>query len=289
MQSKPDRFNLLLVALALAATVLPAREVLADEQTLQSSGQAASGEQSPEEKPFKLKLRKDGKFETPGLERGKDLKKNKNGDSSFSSGEDVLEADPDAFKAKPVKKAPKIDGKIDGSGGGNLENQSPITSPTEGDGMNESPTGQQMPPQASNPEDPDENNPDMKLAWDMWHKRLAATIFDRFNHFAKAMFDKGPPMLAEVGYVVTRDGRVKDVMLRKPSQNGAFNQLAVQCVKSLDGNITVLQFPQGSRRMFVPKVGEFMKNYGLVAGYKYQKDDNEFIKGSSKKRKSKKR
>lgn len=279
MHAKSERLNLLLV-IALAANLWQVPQAFADETAPLTPGQSPA--QATPEKPFKLKLRKDDKFENQGLQRGKDLAKNKRkGDTPFASGEDVLEANPESFKAPEVMKAPKpLNGNVDQSGGGELQNQTPTGSPTEGDGMNETPAPpvQQLPPQAADPNDPD-NSPDMKLLWDQWHKRVAATIFDRFNFIAKSNFNGGPPLLAQIGYVVTRDGQIKDVTLRKSSQNALFNTVVVQAVKSLNGEMAVLQFPQGSRRMFVPKVGDFMKNYGFPPGYKHQKDDHELIKG----------
>jgi hypothetical protein len=232
-------------------------------------------------KPFKLKLQKDDKLENQGLSRGKDLKQKKK-DTPFASGEDILEANPDNFKAAPVMKAPKpLKATVEDSGGGDLQGQNPMGTPIQGDGMDDTPAPpvQAMPAQPQwDPNDPD-SSPDMQLLWDIWHKRVAATIFDRFNFFAKAAFKNSPPLLCQVGYVVTRDGQIKDVNVRKPSSNGMFNVMVCQAVKSLNGDMTVLQFPQGSRRMFVPKVGDFMKNYGTPDGFRHQTGDQEFIKG----------
>lgn len=133
------------------------------------------------------------------------------------------------------------------------------------------------PPQNFMPSDPDAS-PDMMLAWDMWHKRVAATIFDRFNFFAKAAFRHSPPLAAHLCYQVTRDGHIINMNMDQKSNNVLFNVLVYQCVKSLEGDMSVLAFPQGSRRTLVAKAGEFTQNYGQE-GFRYTTNDRERIPG----------
>lgn len=135
---------------------------------------------------------------------------------------------------------------------------------------------QQAPPQQvqHNPNDPDSGNPQLQLAWDAWHKRVAEAIFVRYNFFAKAAFSHSPPLLCHVSYVVTRDGHIQALDMKQKSNNVLYNVLVFQAVKSLDGDINLLQFPQGSRRQFVPKVGTFAQNYG-ANGFKYTTGDQE--------------
>jgi len=59
---------------------------------------------------------------------------------------------------------------------------------------------------AFDPNDPD-SSPDMQLAWDAWHRRVAGTIYDRFNFFAKAA-SSIPTLASRLSYQVTRDGHI---------------------------------------------------------------------------------
>jgi hypothetical protein len=142
---------------------------------------------------------------------------------------------------------------------------------------------QDMMPQqpAFNPNDPD-SSPDMQLAWDAWHRRVAGAIFERFNFFAKAAFRHSPPIMARLSYQVTRDGHIQNLTVTQKSTNILFNVLCFQAVKSLDGDMALLQFPQGSRRMFVPKSGVFTQNYHGQAGFKYQVGDQETVQGAGR-------
>jgi hypothetical protein len=136
---------------------------------------------------------------------------------------------------------------------------------------------QQPPMQAPNPNDPD-SSPEMSLLWDAWHRRVAENIFQRFNFFAKAAFRRSPPLMSSVSYVVTRDGRIMNLQVQQKSPNVLFNVLVFQAVKSLDGDLSILQFPQGSRRQFVPKSGVFTQNYGGQEGFRHTTGDEERIR-----------
>ena len=128
--------------------------------------------------------------------------------------------------------------------------------------------------------DPD-NSPDMQLAWDIWHKRVAESIYTRFNFLAKLGFKHSPPLLCKVSYVVTRDGHINNIQVTQKSSNILFNVIVFQTVKSLDGDLNLLQFPNGSRRMFVPKVGTFTQNYG-GDGFRYTVGDRETLQGQGR-------
>lgn len=132
---------------------------------------------------------------------------------------------------------------------------------------------QQAPPRV-NPNDPDSGNPALQLAWDAWHKRVAEAIYIRYNFFAKAAFSHSQPLLCQVSYVVTRDGHIQALDMKQKSSNVLYNVLVFQAIKSLDGDINLLQFPPGSRRQFVPKYGTFAQNYG-ANGFKYTTNDTE--------------
>ncbi|GEM_PF-771925 len=123
--------------------------------------------------------------------------------------------------------------------------------------------------------DPDAT-PEMQLAWDAWHHRVAQAIFERFNFFATKAFGTNPMLVARVAYVVTREGRITNVRLVQRSPNIMFNALILQCVKSMDGNSAVLQFPQGSQRMTVDKFGSFDMG---GRGFRYTVGDREVVSG----------
>ncbi len=126
-------------------------------------------------------------------------------------------------------------------------------------------------------QDPD-NTPEMQLAWEIWHKRVAETVFQRWNSVATSMFGNCPPLRAGLTYVVTRDGHVKDLRIVK-SPDLMFNNISIQAIKSLDGDIALLQFPEGSRRMMVSKQAAFSKNAGDPANsMRYTTGDRETIR-----------
>lgn len=134
---------------------------------------------------------------------------------------------------------------------------------------------QVMPP-ALRAQDPD-SSPELQLAWDAWHRRVAAAIYERFNAMAQLAFRYSRPLAAYVSYTVTRDGRVINVQLQQKSPNIAFNTMLLLVVNSLSGQRELLAFPQGSRRMTVEKGGMFTQNYGQQ-GFKFTTGDRETIR-----------
>ncbi|MCI0353029.1 MAG: TonB C-terminal domain-containing protein [Acidobacteriales bacterium] len=122
-----------------------------------------------------------------------------------------------------------------------------------------------------------DQTPDMQLAWDAWHERIAAVLFNRFNFMAKAAFQYSPPLACRVSYTVTRDGQVKDIKMLEPSPNIPFNLLVTAVLKSIGGDKDLLKFPEGTRRTEVEKSGTFTQNYG-VEGFKYTTGDKEAVR-----------
>jgi len=232
--------------------------------------------QNKPSKPFQLRINENGTA-APSLNRQHDVN-NKDPFSGTDDDGELLEAP--KYKADPVTK-PKINkplrGNLDDSGGGNF--QQPISAPQDMGGEPDAmPQQVQQPPQrpAFNPNDPDQS-PDMQLAWDQWHKRVAQCIFERFNFFAKAAFKHSPPVMAKLSYQVTRDGHIMNLNMTQKSSNVLFNVLCFQAVKSLEGDMSILQFPDGSRRMWVPKSGVFTQNYGGPAGFRFTTGDSERV------------
>lgn len=125
--------------------------------------------------------------------------------------------------------------------------------------------------------DPD-SSPEMQVAWDAWHKRVAAAIYDKFNTIAQAAFRYSKPLTCYVTYTVTNDGRVINVQMPQKSTNIAFNAMVLLVINSMTGQTALLAFPQGSRRTFVNKAGSFTQNTG-VQGFKYTTGDRETIPG----------
>ncbi len=219
----------------------------------------------------------------PGLSR-RDIDKDADPFAGPGEAEEAIDAPPSAFKAPPTRKPPKKPFNLQAEDQGNFQGQqqTPMVAPNNMpiDGAPDDIPEQvpQKPLQAMqnyNPNDPD-SSPDMQLAWDAWHKRVAATIFERFNFFARAAFRHSPPLLSNLGYVVTRDGHITNLQMSQKSNNVLFNVLVYQSVKSLEGDLSVLQFPQGSRRQFVQKWGTFTQNYGNE-GFRYTIGDKETI------------
>jgi hypothetical protein len=126
--------------------------------------------------------------------------------------------------------------------------------------------------------DPDKT-PEMKLAWDIWHHRVAEAVYQRFVTMSHAAFRFSRPLAAYVSYVVTRDGRILNVQLQQRSSDVAFNAMIVMVVNSMSGQTDLLAFPPGSRRMTVEKGGMFTENYGPQQGFKFTTGDQETIPG----------
>lgn len=143
--------------------------------------------------------------------------------------------------------------------------------------IEEDPSLQQAIPASAQANDPD-SSPEMQLAWDEWHHRVAEAIFERFKFFANKAFAANPMLVARVSYVVTRDGRIGNVQFAQKSPNIMFNALIIQCIKSINGDQALLQFPQGSRRVTVDKFGVFdMAGRGA---FRYTVGDREVLQGA---------
>lgn len=116
----------------------------------------------------------------------------------------------------------------------------------------------------------------MRLAWDAWHKRVAQAIYQRFSTLSNMAFKNAPPLCAQVAYAVTRDGQITNVHFIQKSPNLMFNSLILGVLSSINGDASILTFPQGSRRVSVDKSGTFTQNYG-IEGFKYTTGDQETI------------
>ncbi len=225
------------------------------------------------------------KLRPPSLNRG-DIKQNNN-DPFSGTDEDGELLDAPKYKSEAPRKPPKAQRpfNLQADQGGNPYNpaaQPPVQAPVEMGGEPDNvpmQANQSMPP-AFNPNDPD-SSPDMQLAWDMWHKRVAQCIFERFNFFAKAAFSRSPPLMSKLSYVVTRDAHITNINMPQKGSNVLFNVLVFQSVKSLDGDMSILQFPEGSRRMYVPKTGTFTQNYG-AEGFRYTIGDHETVQNGGR-------
>lgn len=129
-------------------------------------------------------------------------------------------------------------------------------------------------PQAQDPD----MAPEMQLAWDAWHKQVAAAVYQRYTALSNAAFMRsGRPQLATASYTVTRDGRVVNARLIQPSWNPIYNSLILGVINSISGDLSILAFPQGSHRMMVEKSGTFSQNYGNE-GFRYTTGDRETVR-----------
>ncbi len=139
------------------------------------------------------------------------------------------------------------------------------------------------PPQQFNPNDPD-SSPELQIAWNEWHRRVAAAVYERYSTMANAAFYRSPPMAAAAAYIVTRDGHIANSHLTQKNGNPIYNAIVLTAINSLNGNMAVLAFPQGSRRMSVDKSATFTQNYGPQQGFKYQMGDKETIQQQQQRR-----
>lgn len=133
--------------------------------------------------------------------------------------------------------------------------------------------------QHSDPNDPD-SSPDMKLLWDMWHKRVATAIYNRYTAMTNAAFllNKRQPLLCSASYTVTRNGQIINAQLVQRSPNIIYNTIVLSVVQSINGDTALLQFPPGSRRQTVEKSATFEQNYGHE-GFRHLTNDQETIRG----------
>jgi len=210
------------------------------------------------------------------------------GQSSQGFGDETLQAPPEAFRPATVQPPPRepqrgfnLDAETEDFTGQTMPGvqDSAPQQPLRGAAAQQDPTPppQQPPMQTRAPStDPDESQA-MRLAWDAWHRRIAAAVMQRYNFFAKTAFKYSRAMGARVNYQVTSDGRVINVQLAQQASNPLFNILIVQVVKSLNGDVDLLRFPQGSRRTIVDKSGDFTVNAGQE-GFRYTTGDRETIR-----------
>jgi hypothetical protein len=264
MQSRKFALSLLALSLLAGATLPVQAEVLKGSATMSTT-------------------------KTPSLNRG-DIKPNNNDPFSGTDDDGELLEVPKNVRQEPVR-APivKKPFNLNAQQQGNPYNpqhaapvQAPVEMGGEGDPMPAAAQQPAMPPPpAFNPNDPD-TSPDMQLAWDLWHKRVAQSIFERFNFFAKAAFRNSPPLMAKLTYTVTRDGHIMNLNMPQKANNVLFNVLVHQSVKSLEGDMSILAFPEGSRRMWVPKSGTFTQNYGGGEGFRYTVGDRETVQGGGR-------
>ncbi len=177
----------------------------------------------------------------------------------------------------PPKKPYKAN--IEDQGQGDFRGQQMM--PTMEQPPNNPPPQRQPPMQSSAQQQQQSNDPDgsaaMQLLWDAWHKRVAETIYVRFNSLAQMAFKHSQPLACQVSYMVARDGRVGNVQLLQKSNNPIFNTMLLGVINSMNGN-PVLEYPPNSRRQFVEKTGTFTWNYGQN-GFKFTTGDKETIPG----------
>jgi hypothetical protein len=130
--------------------------------------------------------------------------------------------------------------------------------------------------QTDDPNDPDSGSQALKLAWDQWHHNVAQAVYQRYTTYSNLAFSHSPPMSVTVSYTVSRDCQVSNIRLMQKSPNLMYNTLILTVVKSLNGDVGLLTFPQGSRRQSVEKAGTFSVNTG-IEGFKYLTGDQETI------------
>lgn len=231
------------------------------------SGQPATAQNSGQNKVYNLKI---GHTDWMNTGTGPSLKREdiNNAGDPFGSDDGALDAPQDAFKDNTIPQKPfNLNAGQSGMMGAPqqatpaMQSQKPVM-PTQPRNL-----------QAQDPESVGQ----MKLAWDMWHKRVAEAIYIKYNRLATVAFKRSRPMAAQVAYTVTRNGQITNVRLVQRSPNLIYNTMIFGVLKSMNGN-PILTFPQGSRRMTVDKTGTFYCNYINNSGYKYTTGDTETIK-----------
>ncbi|SRR5579875_196973 len=170
------------------------------------------------------------------------------------------------------------------SGGGNSPDEAAVANPypagastVPGDSF----SGSRPPPNPPGSRKDPDASPQMEVAWDAWHQRVAKALFQRFNAMAKMAFKYSPPLACKVGYTVTREGTVKNIRVLEPSTDVSFDVLVTTALKSISGDKDLLQFPLGSHRAEVERTGTFSQNYG-VEGFRYGGGDRETVRAKGK-------
>jgi len=181
--------------------------------------------------------------------------------------------------APPPPKQP-LRGQAQDAGDANFQNGTPSMGQFQNGTPQQPMNGQQPPPMQGNARQADPNEePELKLQWDAWHKNVAMTIYQRFSTLSNRFFARGQPLRAIVAYSVTRDGHIVNAHLTEKSPNIIYNTMVLTVVNSINGDIGVLAFPQGSRRFSVEKSGDFTVNWGPNEGFKSTTGDRETIQG----------
>jgi hypothetical protein len=190
-------------------------------------------------------------------------------------GDQPPEDAPPAAVQRPVQKAPAkdvFDVDPNDQQGGYLQPQTPRQASV--------PPRKAPPPPPQQRPDPNDvdNTPEMRIAWDEWHQRVASNLFQRFTLLANHAFPRSRPMTAVLSYTVTRDGQIVNPRLTESAPNPIYNILVLTAVRSMNGDLSILQFPQGSRRMTVDKAGTFNHNSGSgFEAFKTITGDNETV------------
>jgi hypothetical protein len=205
------------------------------------------------------------------------------GEQKKDDGGGMLQAPPGSFDpASPFEGKPQPLSANANADGGDVPFKGANMSP-QMENSNQPPTnmgtGNNAPMQgnATTPQDNDpEKSAQMQLLWDAWHKRVAETIYSRFNTSAQMLFKRSPPLACQVSYMVARDGRIGNVRILQPSANAIFNTMLLGVIHSIQGN-AVLEYPPNSHRQFVEKTGTFTWNYTGGQGFKYTTGDHETI------------
>jgi hypothetical protein len=217
-----------------------------------------------------------------GLSRG-DLTPNSDpfGKGGGQSKQEMFQPSASSFdfggSAPPPPKQP-LRGNAQDAGEGQFQNGVPSMGQFQNGTPQQPMNGQQQPMQQGNARQADANEePELKLQWDAWHKNVATTIYQRFSTLSNRFFAHGQPLRAIVAYSVTRDGHIVNAHLTEKSPNIIYNTMVLTVVNSINGDIGVLAFPQGSRRFSVEKSGDFTVNWGPQEGFKFTTGDRETI------------
>ena len=109
-----------------------------------------------------------------------------------------------------------------------------------------------------------DDTPELKLAWEHWHRQVAGALYQRYAALANAAFWRGlGPLIVSARYVVTKDRQIRDVALLQKSSNPIFNTLVIGAIKSI-ADQQILEFPTGSTRSSMEKSATF--SFGIGHG-----------------------
>lgn len=99
------------------------------------------------------------------------------------------------------------------------------------------------------------------IDWNTWQKRVDLAIQKRSENSCASCVGLSPWLIAKVIFVVTKAGEIKRVTVIETSRHRLFDAIVCQSVRSVNRDMALLAFPQGSTKDFIIKTGSYAAPY----------------------------